>query len=89
MTQLCKNISILITMILSWSMSGQTKEVTGTITNKKDPLMGVTVLIKGTTKGTTTDVQGFYKIEVTEGTVLTFHFLGMKTVEKKYYPRQL
>lgn len=86
MTQFSKNISIFIVMILSWGMSGQTKEVTGTVTNAKDPLMGVTILIKGTAKGTTTDTQGFYKIEVTDGAVLTFHFLGMKTVEKKVLP---
>ena len=48
--------------------------------NKGNPLPGVTVLIKGTTKGTVTDVDGKYTLaSISENDVLIFSFVGMKT----------
>ncbi len=46
------------------------------------PIPGVTVIIKGTTKGTITDFDGNYSIKgVTNGDVLVFSFVGMRPVE--------
>jgi len=42
------------------------------------PLPGVYVLIKGTTAGAVTDVNGDYSLKVKEGDVVTFSFLGME-----------
>jgi len=52
--------------------------VTGTVTgNMGDPLPGVSVFIKGTKQGTTTDASGRYSIKVTEAnSILTFAFIG-------------
>jgi outer membrane biosynthesis protein TonB len=57
--------------------------VTGTVTTFEDklPLPGVTVLIKGTNKGTTTDVAGNYAIDVADTSSLVFSFVGMQTRE--------
>jgi TonB-linked SusC/RagA family outer membrane protein len=61
-------------------------EVTGTVTSAEDgsPLPGVAVVLKGTTVGAITDVDGHYSIEVpnTEA-VLMFAFVGMVTVERQ------
>ncbi len=57
--------------------------VTGTITDENgEPFLGVTIIIKGTTRGTTTDTNGNYSIDVPDGnSVLVFSFVGYKTVE--------
>ncbi|TKG89405.1 SusC/RagA family TonB-linked outer membrane protein [Puteibacter caeruleilacunae] len=47
-----------------------------------DPLPGVSVFIKGTTVGITTDIDGNYKLELPEGAeVVVFSFVGMRTQE--------
>ncbi|MCO4294385.1 TonB-dependent receptor [Solitalea sp. MAHUQ-68] len=51
--------------------------VTGTITDDTGmPLPGVTVTIKGTTKGSTTDVDGVYSIVTPADATLVFQFIG-------------
>ena len=40
------------------------------------PLVGVTVLVQGTVRGTTTDAEGFFSIKAKHGDVLTFSFIG-------------
>jgi TonB-linked SusC/RagA family outer membrane protein len=64
-------------------MTGQQKSVTGKVTETGgEPLPGVTVLIKGTTNGTITNVDGIYSINnVPEGAVLVYSFVGMANQE--------
>lgn len=52
--------------------------VTGKVTDEKgEPLVGVSVLVKGTVTGTTTDINGKYKINVADGNaVLEFKYIG-------------
>ncbi len=58
--------------------------VTGLITDQNgDPVIGVTVLVKGTTNGVITDLDGKYSIKATEGAVLQFSYIGYTTQEKK------
>src|SRR5688572_26761150 len=60
--------------------------ITGKVTSSKgEPLPGVTVLVKGTTIGATTGVDGSYAISVPEqnGT-LVFSFIGFTTTEKTF-----
>jgi TonB-linked SusC/RagA family outer membrane protein len=62
----------------------QKKTITGVVTSKDDggTMPGVTVLVKGTTVGTSTDVAGKYTIIVPEkSNTLVFSFVGMKTQE--------
>ncbi|MEE9364997.1 MAG: TonB-dependent receptor [Cellulophaga sp.] len=49
--------------------------------NNGQPLVGVTVLIKGTINGTNTDFDGKYSIEAVKGAILVFSYIGMKTKE--------
>ncbi|MFO7754352.1 MAG: carboxypeptidase-like regulatory domain-containing protein, partial [Bacteroidales bacterium] len=64
-------------------VSAQEKTVTGTITAAEDgtTIVGATVNIKGTTTGVTSDLDGNYSITTSEGDVLVFRFVGMKTEE--------
>lgn len=61
----------------------QQSAVSGTITDEKGlPVPGVSVLEKGTTNGTVTDMQGHYSIKVSgNNSVLIFSFVGMVTRE--------
>ena len=66
------------------SVLAQSREVSGIVTSADDGLSipGVSVIIKGTTIGTTTDFDGKYTIVVEEeGQTLVFSFVGMKTTE--------
>lgn len=61
----------------------QTRSITGRVTDAKDgsPLPGVTVVIKGTTKGVFTAGDGTYKISADNVTTLVFSFVGYLTKE--------
>ncbi|MEN7548487.1 SusC/RagA family TonB-linked outer membrane protein [Rapidithrix thailandica] len=57
--------------------------ISGTVTSTEDgaPLPGVSILVKGTTKGTTTDFEGRYKLSAPENATLIFSFIGYQTQE--------
>ncbi|MDQ3393363.1 MAG: SusC/RagA family TonB-linked outer membrane protein [Bacteroidota bacterium] len=85
-----KNPPLLLTLILLFlgSIDGfaQQESITGKVTDVSgQPLPGVNVLIKNTFTGTTTDLDGVYKITNKEGfsqnDVLVFSFIGHKTFE--------
>src|ERR1044071_7674271 len=60
----------------------QGRTITGTVTGSDDkqPLPGVNVLVTGTSRGTVTDLNGAYSMEVREGeNSITFSFIGYKT----------
>jgi TonB-linked SusC/RagA family outer membrane protein len=60
------------------------KKVTGVVMEKDAglPLIGANVVIKGTTVGTVTDLDGMYSLEAGANDVLQFSFLGMRTEEE-------
>lgn len=62
----------------------QQREVSGTVTDdRRNPLEGVTVSIKGTSRATTTDASGRYRITSPEGSgTLVFSILGFNAVER-------
>ncbi|MBC6367154.1 SusC/RagA family TonB-linked outer membrane protein [Algoriphagus sp. AK58] len=75
----------LFTMALSYEVSAQQRVITGKVISEEDGLglPGATVLVKGTTVGTTTDLDGNYSISVPAGSdVLIFSFVGLKTIEE-------
>jgi len=56
--------------------------VTGKVTGENNtPLSGVSVQVKGTNKGTTTDAQGSFSINANETDVLVFSYIGYETQE--------
>jgi TonB-linked SusC/RagA family outer membrane protein len=60
------------------------RTITGVVTAATDrsPLPGVTVLVKGTTTGTSTGADGRYTIQAAPGSTLTFSFIGYTTLER-------
>ena len=77
--------SVIILLLFFSSIAGlnaQEKTVSGTVTDNSGPLPGVSILVKGTATGTETDFDGNYSIKTTQGSVLVFSFIGMKTIER-------
>ncbi|MCI1740848.1 MAG: TonB-dependent receptor [Prevotella sp.] len=62
----------------------QGKTVSGIVTDGNEPLIGVTVQVKGNSKlGTVTDLNGHYSINVTSaGTILVYSYVGFETTER-------
>ena len=74
-------LTLLLALVVQISFA-QEKTVTGTVSDNSGALPGVSVLIKNTTSGTETDFDGKYSIKAKAGDVLSFSYLGYKTVEK-------
>ncbi|MFD1001355.1 SusC/RagA family TonB-linked outer membrane protein [Ohtaekwangia kribbensis] len=75
---------VTMTMLLSWSdLCAQTFAVKGKIMSETgDPLPGVNVLVKGTSKGSVTDSDGQYALDnVTATDILVISFIGYNTEE--------
>ena len=75
---------MLILLLISSSVMGQQRTVEGTVLDEfGSSFPGVTVSIKGTTTGTTTESNGKFSLSVnSENAVLVFRFLGYKTKEE-------
>ncbi|SFA44406.1 TonB-linked outer membrane protein, SusC/RagA family [Pedobacter suwonensis] len=57
-------------------------QITGKVTDTLGkPIPGVSVLVKGTKKGTTTDTNGEFRLEATSGDILVFRMTGFTTTE--------
>lgn len=81
-----KNLLLsLLGVIMSFAVIAQGKKITGKVTSSDDGsgLPGVTVQVKGTSKGSQTDIEGNYSIEAASGSTLVFSFVGMNTQEVK------
>ena len=80
-----KKISLFVALILccSWQLVLAQKIITGTVTDAKDgsTLPGVSIVVKGTSTGTLTDITGSYSIKATADQVLLFSFIGYKSQE--------
>ncbi len=78
-----KNLQMLVILLMMISTPVFAQTITGKVTSAPDgqTLPGVSVLVKGTTNGTTTDVDGKYTLSVASSEKLVFSFIGYKTVE--------
>ena len=79
-------LTLLITLsLLTSAVFAQNGKVTvsGTVTSKTDgdALIGVTIIEKGTTNGTITDIDGNYTIVVTDGSTLAASYVGYQNLE--------
>ena len=69
-----------LTLLLCTIMYAQ-QEITGTVTDAMGPVIGATVMEKGTTNGTVTDFDGNFKLKVEVGRTLVFSYIGYLTTE--------
>ena len=76
-----KLFSCLILMFLSISMVAQKVPVSGTVSDQTGPVIGASVIEKGTTNGTMTDNDGHFTLTVSKGAVIEISSIGYKTQE--------
>lgn len=79
-----KNFQLLLIMLLmSTMLYSQERAISGEVTSEKDGgLPGVNVLVKGTSTGTVTGIDGNYNLQVPdENAILVFSFIGYATQE--------
>ena len=77
-----RKLFFVLMMLIAYISYGMAQiSVTGTVTGEDGtPVPGVTIMVQGTTVGTTTGVNGQYSINVPEGyDILEFSFVGMTT----------
>lgn len=74
-------VMLAIFMVFSLGSFAQQKSLQGKVTdNTGSPIPGATVVVKGTTVGTVTNLDGAYQLDVpASATVLTFSYIGMKS----------
>lgn len=76
-----KLFSCLVLMFLSISMMAQKVPVSGTVSDQTGPVIGASVIEKGTTNGTMTDNDGHFTLTVSKGAVIEISSIGYKTQE--------
>jgi len=72
--------TIFVLLLASLSAVGQASTISGTVTDLSDgePLIGASVIIKGTTTGTITDIDGKYQIAASPGDILSLSYVGYR-----------
>ena len=79
-----KGKNIVVRSITQTSSSQQKKTITGTIVDPSGmPVIGANVMVKGTTNGTITDMDGKFSLEVEEGATLQISYIGYANQEIK------
>ena len=75
---------MLIAMMMAFQMTYAQFRVTGTISDENgDPVIGATVLEKGTTRGSISDAEGKFSLEITDqAATLVISYLGYTTIEE-------
>lgn len=88
MKQLLQKVSFLVFCMLAMAYSekaiAQQTQVTGKITEAEtgEAIPGASVLIKGTTRGVVTDIDGNFNIDAETNSVLVISFVGFSTIEE-------
>ncbi len=81
-----KKLTLFLVAMLTWlGAIAQNVNVSGTVVSATDgePLIGATVMVKGTSTGAATDLDGNFSIEVPTGKTLVFSYVGYTNQEYK------
>ena len=80
-----KKILFLFFVVFAATAYSQDVTITGTVTDaNSEPLVGVNVLVKGTTTGAITDIDGNFSVSGKKGSTLVYSYIGMLTQEVVY-----
>jgi hypothetical protein len=83
--RMMRQILLYIFILLVCSVSAEQFRITGKMVDAKgnEPLIGAIVVIKGTDRGTVTDIDGNFSIEVEKGEILKFSNVGSYSKEEE------
>lgn len=83
----CRVLQVTLLMSLAMAVKAQSSQITvsGVVTSYPDgdPMIGVTVQLKGSNAGTITDIDGKYTLKAEKGSTLVFSFIGYERQEHK------
>lgn len=80
-----RKILFLLFVVSAVTVYAQEVTITGTVTDvNNEPLTGVNVIVKGTTMGAITDVEGNFSLNGKKGSILVFSYIGMLNSELPY-----
>ena len=80
----CMIMALLLALIPTEIFAQRSILVSGIVMDENnEPVIGGTVMVKNTTIGTTTDLEGHYSINAPDNSVIVFSYIGYKTVEEK------
>ncbi|MCD8172942.1 MAG: carboxypeptidase-like regulatory domain-containing protein [Alistipes sp.] len=80
-------LSLFAILSINCMVFGQGSRISGTVVSEDgSPLAGVSVLVKDTFRGVTTNADGSFTIEVPDGGILQFSFIGMQSIEMAAQP---
>ncbi len=84
-------LSFMLLLTLSFNVLAQNRTVTGTVIDENgEGLPGVNVILKGAGTGATTNIEGKYSVNIpSEGAVLQFSFIGLKSQEVEVGARSI
>jgi iron complex outermembrane receptor protein len=75
-----KKILFILTLVFTVSLTAQEIKISGVVTDEsKASLPGTTIIIKGSQRGTTSDIDGKYTISAKTGDVLQFSYVGLES----------
>src|SRR5688572_4675925 len=76
-------VMIFVSSLMAFQAEAQERSVTGKVISTKDnsPIPGVNILIKGTNKGTVTDMNGQYTLLASDADILVISQIGMEGQE--------
>jgi TonB-dependent starch-binding outer membrane protein SusC len=72
---------LLLMFSIGFTSFGQSKPVTGKVMSEQEPVPGALVQIKGTQRGTITDIDGSFSINIESGEIMVVSFIGYATKE--------
>ncbi|MDE6256131.1 MAG: carboxypeptidase-like regulatory domain-containing protein, partial [Muribaculaceae bacterium] len=80
-----KLYALLATLSLSLGLYAKDVSVSGTVLGRSDdePLIGATLLVEGTTNGTSTDIDGNFNLTVADGATLKITYVGYRPTSYK------
>ena len=79
-----KLLSFIVTLVMSFAVMMAQRQVTGTVIAAEDnePVIGASIVVKGTQTGTTTDIDGKFSLRVPDNAkTLQISYIGMRTQE--------
>lgn len=78
-----RRFTLMLTAFLMLGTISVFADIKGTVVSGEndEPVIGASILVKGTTNGTITDMDGVFELSVSAGDVLVVSYIGMKTQE--------
>lgn len=81
---LIRHLLFIAALFIATAASAQTWEVKGTVTDATgEPLIGASVIVKGTSQGVSTDIDGQYTLQARQDATIVFSYVGYNTREVK------